>query len=136
MLRNSILILLVLFTLSVNANVEPKETPMDNFISNQIESLELELALFGTLINDGIINIDSIEVIEMEEEVHFNYDTSEYLPLNFNAHEGEDLDWTNIELVEVEEEVIFNFNVESYLPYGFNPYQGMTPIKSQGICLK
>jgi hypothetical protein len=136
MLRKSILILFVLFTFSVNANVEPKETPMDNFIAGQIETLELELGLFGTPINDGIISIESIQVLEIEEEIQFDYDTSEYLPLNFNANEGKNLDWSSIELLEVEEDVKFNFNVKAHLPSDFNPYIGMTPMKSQGICLK
>jgi len=132
MLRKFILILIVLFAFSANANVEPKETPMDDFISEQIESLELELELFGTPINDGIINIQSINVYELEEEVNFDYNTSEYSPLNFDAN----LDWNNIELLEIEEEVEFNFNVKAHLPIDFNPYAVLTPIKSQGIYLK
>jgi len=136
MLRKSISILFVLFAFSANANVGSKETPMDNFISEQIESLELELELFGTPINDDIINIQSINIYELEEEVNFDYDTSEYLPLNFDVNEGKNLDWSSIDLLEIEEEVEFNFNVKAHLPNDFNPYVGMTPIKSQGICLK
>ena len=128
--------LFVLFAFSANANVEPKDTPMDSFISDQIEALELEIELFGTPLNDGILNVQSIKVCEVLEEVNFAYDTSEYLPLNFDVNDGKNLDWTNIELLEEEEDVEFNFNVKEHLPSDFNAYFGMTPLKSQGICLK
>ena len=132
MLRKSILMLFVLFAFSVSANVEPKENPMDDFISLQIETLELELELFGTS-NEEIISIASIDVYEVEEEVNFDFDTSEYLPMNFDAKEGMNLDWNQIELIEVEEDVEFGFDVKAYLPCGFNPYQGMTEVEPQDI---
>ena len=133
MLRQSILMLFVLFAFSANANVEPKEIPMDNFISVQIETMELELELFGTTTNEEIISIASVDVFEVEEDPNFDFDASEYLPLNFNAQEGMNLDWNNIELIEVEEEVEFEFDVKAYLPCGFNPYKGMTEVASQDI---
>ena len=132
MLRQSISMLFVLFAFSANANIEPKEDPMDNFISLQIETLELELDLFGTT-NKEIISIASVDVYEVEEELNFDYDTSDYLPMNFDAQEGVNLDWSVIELIEVEEEVEFGFDVKAYLPCGFNPYQGMTEVEPQDI---
>jgi len=132
MLRKSILILFVLFAFSANANVEPNENPLDNYIADQIESLELELELFGTT-KEEIISIASIDVYEVEEDLNFDFDTSEYLPLNFNAQEGMNLDWNSIELIELEEDVEFEFNVQAYLPCGFNPYQGMTEVEPQDI---
>jgi len=133
MLRKSILMLFVLFALSASANVEPKENPMDDFIALQIETLELELELFGTTTNEEIISIASIDVYEVEEELSFDYDTSEYLPINFDAKEGMNLDWNQIELIEVEEEVEFEFDVKAYLPCGFNPYNGMKEVEPQDI---
>ena len=132
MLRQSISMLFVLFAFSANANIEPKEDPMDNFISLQIETLELELDLFGTT-NKEIISIASVDVYEVEEELNFDYDTSDYLPMNFDAQGGVNLDWSVIELIEVEEEVEFGFDVKAYLPCGFNPYQGMTEVEPQDI---
>ena len=132
MLRKSILILFVLFAFSANANVEPKENPLDNYISSQIESLELELELFGTT-KEEIISIASIDVYEVDEELSFDYDTSEYLPINFDAKEGMNLDWNQIELIEVEEDVEFEFDVKAYLPCGLNPYHGMTEFEPQDI---
>ena len=123
MLRQSILILFVLFAFSANANSEPKETPMDEFIADQIATIELELELFGTPIDDGIVDVASLQVYEVEEEVFFDFDTDEHLPLNFDASEGKNLDWSKIELIEVEEEVVLDFDVNLYLPCGFNPYE-------------
>jgi hypothetical protein len=125
--------LFVLFALSVNASAEPKENPMDDFISLQIETLELELELFGTIANEEIISISSIDVYEVEEELSFDYDTSEYLPIDFDAKEGMNLDWSLIELIEVEEDVDFDFDVKAYLPCGFSPYYGMTEVEPQDI---
>jgi len=132
MLRKSILMLFVLFAFSVSANAEPKENPMDDFISLQIETLELELELFG-ITHEEIISIASVDVYEVDEELSFDYDTSEYLPINFDAKEGMNLDWNQLELIEVEEDVEFEFDVKAYLPCGFNPYQGMTEVEPQDI---
>ena len=135
MLRQSILILFTFFALSANANAEPKETPMDDFISNQIEELELELELFGTPKNDGIYRIEAIEAYEIEEDISFDFDVDEYLPLNFDINEGRNLNWDCIELIEIEEVVEFNFDIKAHLPIDFNPYMGMTTVKSKEICL-
>ena len=136
MLRQSILILFAFFALSANASVEPKETPMDDFISSQIEELELELELFGTPTNNEIINVSSIAIYEIEEDITINFDANAYLPKDFDARKGmNDIDWNAINLYEVEEEVELGFNVKSYLPKNFNPYQGMITVKSEGICL-
>ena len=133
MLRKSILILFVLFAFSANANAEPKENPMDNFISSQIETLELEFELFGTPNKEEIVDIATIDVLELEEEVNFDFDTSEYLPLDFNANDGMNLDWSTIELIEVEEDIKIDFDVKAYLPCGFNPYRGMIEVEPQDI---
>ncbi len=133
MLRKSILILFVLFAFSANANIEPIENPMDIIISVQIETLELELELFGTTTKEEIISISSVDVYEVVEDLNFDFDTSEYLPLNFNVQEGMNLDWSSLELIELEEDVEFEFDVKAYLPCGFNPYQGMTEVAPQDV---
>ena len=54
---------------------------------------------------------DSIELVELEEEVTINFDTKQYLPKDFSSLKGlYDLDWSTIELIEVEEEVDINLN--------------------------
>ena len=71
-------------------------------------------------------DINSIEVIEIEDEVELNFNPKDYLPEGFNALKGmHDLDWSTIELVELEEEVEFDFNPKDYLPNNFNPNKGM-----------
>ncbi len=135
MLRQSIFILFATFTLSANANADTKDNPMDNFISNQIEELDLQLELFGTQNNDVIVDVSSIHIYEIEEEATFDFDTKNYLPKDFNATEGmEGIDWKAVKLYEVEEEVDLGFETKDYLPKDFNPYQGMVTVKSQGIC--
>ena len=59
------------------------------------------------------LNIDSIEVIELEEEVEFNFNPKDYLPKGFNALKGmHDLDSHKIHLVliEIQEEFGYNLN--------------------------
>ena len=57
------------------------------------------------------LDITTIEVIEIEEEVVLDFDTKKYLPEGFNALKGkDDLDWSKIELVEIEEDLELNFH--------------------------
>lgn len=136
MLRQSIIILSALFTLGVNANPNYEDNPITDYVNAQIETLELELELFGTVMNTDIASIESIQVYEIEEELTLDFDTSNYLPADFNAFEGMvTLDWTEIDLYELEEEENFDFNVQDYLPEGFDPYEGMNKTElDQGIC--
>ena len=136
MLRQSIITAAVLFTLTLNANPELEDNPIATYISEQIETLELELELFGTQTNDDIISIETLDVYEVEEEVQLNFDTSAYLPKDFNPREGmDDIDWSTIEIYEVEEEVNFDFDVRLYLPHNFNPYRGMSTYSEISLCL-
>ncbi|MCH6575350.1 MAG: hypothetical protein IH795_09125, partial [Bacteroidetes bacterium] len=69
---------------------------------------------------------NTIELVELDEEVEFNFNPKNYLPEGFNALKGKhDLDWNTIELVELDEEIEFNFDTNDYLPNNFNPYKGM-----------
>ena len=46
---------------------------------------------------------DDIEVIELEEDVDINFDTTQYLPENFNPLAGKnDIDWSKIEINKYE----------------------------------
>jgi len=72
--------------------------------------------------NHKEIDISTIDLVEIDEEVNLNFDTTKYLPEGFNALKGkDDLDWSKIELIEIEEEVNLNFDTSKYLPKGFNP---------------
>jgi len=66
-------------------------------------------------------------VLEIEEEICLGFDTSKYLPDDFNPLKGKhDINWHDIELIELEETVDLGFDSSQYLPSGFNPYKGMT----------
>ena len=81
---------------------------------------------FNSLKGKHDLDWNSIEVVELEEEVELGFDTKNYLPKNFNALKGKhDLDWNTIGLVELEEEVELDFDTKKYLPNNFNAYEGM-----------
>lgn len=105
---------------------------LDNNMS-ECEYLTLEEnALRASLFNYNFnvdptdIDWDTIELVELEEEVEIGFNTKDYLPADFNPLKGmHDLDWSKIELIELDEEVEISFNTKDYLPANFNPYIGM-----------
>ena len=127
MLRQLFVFVLALVAVNATANTNPEVDTLDEFLALEIEKLELEQELFGTPTNgEDIISIASVEVYELEEEVTIGFDTTEYLPEDFNARAGMgDIDWNTIELYELEEEIDLGFNTKDYLPKNFNPYRGM-----------
>jgi hypothetical protein len=113
----------VLITLSISAKINIDT--LKNSVS--IEKYKLEKKLISNLedLDTEDIEINEVEVIELEEEVELGFDTSKYLPENFNALKGKnDLDWNTIELVEIEEEVELGFDTSKYLPENFNALKG------------
>lgn len=101
---------------------------LDNHLS-ECDYLTLEESvLSATLFNDCPTDIDwdSIELVELEEEVEIGFNTKDYLPEGFNPLKGlHDLDWSKIELLELEEEVVLGFDTKTYLPKNFDPFEGM-----------
>ena len=131
MLRLSIL-LVTFFTFSISTNATTNKEPDNDYLSLEIEKIELEEALFSSLEFPEIVSVDSIELYEVEEEVVLPSNTEKYLPNNFVANKGiYDLDWNTIELVEVEEEIDLGLNPKDYLPKNFNPYKGLVCSKSE-----
>jgi len=125
MLRQSVLLVFALFALNANANVATNN-PFNDFLSLEIEKLELEQELFGASTNDEAVSIKSISVYELEEELDLGFDTKGYLPEDFDAREGmHDLDWSTIALYEPEEDLEIGFDTKAYLPNDFNPFIGM-----------
>ncbi len=121
----SSIILAASMTVSGNTIIESNET------FTTVEEAHIEASLFH---NPEAIAIDAIEVLELQEEVSFDFDTQDYLPVNFNPLKGKnDIDWSKIELIELEEEVSYNFNIQDYLPNNFNPHS-CTKIKM--VCNK
>ena len=111
----------MLIALNASANINNNS---DNLNS---EKSRLEKILFGNIeyLNSTVASINSIELIELEEELELGFDTANYLPENFNALKGKhDLDWNSIELIELEEEVELGFDTANYLPENFNALKG------------
>ncbi|WP_303319102.1 hypothetical protein Q4Q34_03470 [Flavivirga abyssicola] len=68
------------------------------------------------------LDVSSIEVYEIDEEIEIGFDTKAYLPENFNPLKGlHDIDWSVVEIYKVEEEVELGFDTEGFLPRNFNP---------------
>ena len=128
----------MLITLTINAKPENHNDYNNSnleFIALEINQFELEQNLFLNFV-DLTLNAEDIEVVELEEEVELGFDTTRYLPENFNALSGKnDIDWSKIELIELEEEVELGFDTKDYLPENFNPYQGMDCKKNVVVSL-
>ena len=107
--------------LNVNALTTDTQFTSECTTGNIEECLLSKLLFLDNLKENTVLDIASIELIEIEEEVVLNFDTTNYLPVGFNALKGkDDLDWSTIEVLEIEEEVAFNFDTTKYLPAGFN----------------
>lgn len=126
MLRQSIL-LVAFFTLSISANANTNKEPNNDYLSLEIEKLELEQELFSSVTYGEIIDVNAIDVYQVEEDIVLPIDTNKYLPKNFVAKKGMyDLDWNTIQLVEVEEDIDLGINPKDHLPVNFNPYKGLS----------
>ena len=116
----------ILFTLNTTAKINNESDSLNNSLSDEQHILEKLIFAKVEDLSNEILDINDIEVIELEEEVELGFDTSNYLPENFNPLKGKhDLDWNTIELIEIEEEVELGFDTSKYLPENFNPYKGM-----------
>ena len=92
-LKNNVIYLLtfllsMLFTFNTNAKIRKDTDSLNNSLKG--EQLELEQILFTQIEDSSSENLDinDIEVIELEEEVELGFDTSKYLPENFNPYKG------------------------------------------------
>ncbi|NNL16678.1 MAG: hypothetical protein HKO81_08565 [Flavobacteriaceae bacterium] len=92
----------------------------------ELKPVDCSLEYHNTFVEDEPVKIEDINVYEVEEEVVFDFDTTQFLPKDFNALKGlGDLDWDAIVLVELEEEVVIDFDTKQYLPEDFNALIGM-----------
>jgi len=118
-------LLSVLFTVNISAKINITGDTINDNLSTEKHKLEKLLFTNEDYTNTENLEINEIEVVELEEEVKLDFDTSMYLPENFNALEGKnDLDWSTIELIELEEEVELGFDTSKYLPENFNALEG------------
>ena len=101
--------------------------------------LKLEECALTTHITSNIeepVKVQDIYVYEVEEDVTMEFDTTQYLPNNFNALKGiGDLDWDSIELIQIEEDVVIDFDTKQYLPKYFNSLKGMYDLDWDSIAL-
>jgi hypothetical protein len=128
----------MLITLTINAktsNSNELSNLNSEFIAFELNQFELELNVFSDMY-DITLNVEDVEVEELEEDVEINFDTTEYLPENFNVLAGKnDIDWSEVELLELEEEVELGFDTKDHLPGNFNPYKGLECKQDIVVCL-
>ena len=118
-------LLSVLFTVNISAKINIEGDTINDNLSTEMYKLEKRIFTNEEYANTENLEINEIEVFEVDEEVQLDFDTSTYLPDNFNALEGKnDLDWSTIELIEIEEEVEIGFDTSKYLPKNFNALKG------------
>lgn len=125
-MKQSILILAVLFGLHTTANAETNT--LLTYLNLDLEKIIVEDRVFNqeySLDFNEELSVASINVVELEEEVDLGFDPTAYLPADFNALEGKnDIDWSTLEVIELEEEVDLGFDPTAYLPEGFNALEG------------
>jgi hypothetical protein len=76
------------------------------------------------------LDLEEIIFIEEETEIELGFDTTDYLPENFDPNKLY-VDLNAIEYIEDIQEIELNFNVIDYLPANFNPYAD--PLGIEGI---
>ncbi len=67
------------------------------------------------------LDLSSVEFIEDEVDISFDFDVNRYLPRGFNPHEPY-FNIHSIEYIEDEVDITFNFDVHEYLPEGFDAH--------------
>lgn len=71
--------------------------------------------------SETIFDYDSDIIAELEIEIDLGFDTTNYLPIDFDAYSAP-ADIHSVDFIE-EEEIELGFDSEDYLPEGFNPYE-------------
>lgn len=66
-------------------------------------------------------DIDSIEFIEEDSDLELGFDTSNYLPENFNPYHGT-FTLSALNFMELCDEIELGFETSEYLPEGFTPF--------------
>ena len=125
----------VLIALNATAKNDKEPNAFDHAaLMSEQQQLENKIFYIGEDRSNAIADIAAIQVTELDEEVELGFDTSNYLPEDFNALKGKhDLDWSTIELIEPEEDVELGFDTADYLPEGFNALKGKHDIDWSSI---
>lgn len=73
------------------------------------------------------LDINTIEYIEDDMDFDLGFDTADYLPEDFDAHQV----YFNINSIEyIEEELAMELDTQQYLPVGFNAYAYPSDVQS------
>lgn len=76
----------------------------------------------NSLMNEPVVDLDTITYIEEESPVELGFDTRMYLPESFNAY-GIPQNFMDISFIEAEHAFVLDFDTEQYLPKGFDPFK-------------
>ncbi|WP_343488098.1 hypothetical protein [Allomuricauda sp. d1] len=115
-----------------------------NFLPAALFAIVLMVPFFGSAkktescceedlsVKSTVLNIENEKVlkeeivfVEDEEEIDLGFDTAYYLPYDFDAYSGMQLEVYEIEYVEeCETKDDFRVDFQKYLPKNFNPYVG------------
>jgi hypothetical protein len=60
--------------------------------------------------------------LHTEEDVLFEFNTSNYLPIGFNAYDEDEFVLVSYDLLNMEVDAPFDFNTSDYLPVDFYVY--------------
>lgn len=73
-----------------------------------------------------MLDVSSLEIFHVEEEIDLDFDPAAYLPEGFDPYAGRIAAWVDLGLTEIEEELDpdLGFDPAPYLPAGFDPYAG------------
>jgi len=79
------------------------------------------LSAKSTRVVSNELNLNSVDYVELEEGTELGFDTSVYLPENFDPY-SDDIAVNSINYIEEEEDTL-DFDVQEYLPENFDAYQ-------------
>ena len=109
----------MLFAFNANASSNKFSDVCSECKTENLEECTLRNTLFSSSENLQASNLDisTIEIVEIEEDVELNFDTKQYLPKGFNALYSEDvLDHSiaNMVLLEIEQELGYKLTKKIY----------------------
>ncbi|WP_222981486.1 hypothetical protein [Flagellimonas meishanensis] len=67
------------------------------------------------------LDVQSIEFIEEDHSLELGFDTSKYLPENFDPYQGQ-FSLSAINFMDLCDEIELGFETKEFLPKDFNPY--------------
>jgi len=107
-------------------------TLMNDFTANEFDAdIQVETSYYVMEFNKKepvVLNSTEIEFIEEVNQVELGFDTSKYLPKEFDPY-ADTLDINSVNFIE-EEEIDLGFDTKDYLPEGFNSYETYFDIKA------